>query len=139
MTLTLSQLAKALNTSLSGVDCVFSQVSINTRTMNKGDLFIAIKGDNFDAHHYIQEAIKKGACAIVLEDNKLIDTLTIRVPYLVVLDSRIALGQIASLWRNTLSLPIVAITGSCGKTTVKEMITAIFKQAKEPILATKGN
>lgn len=138
MNLTLSQLATTLNIKLKGIDCTFSQLSINTRTMSKGDLFIAIKGEHFDGHHYIQDAIKKGACGIILESaHPKIDNLVI--PKLQVTDSRIALGHIASLWRKGFSLPIVAITGSCGKTSVKEMITAIFKQAYQSVLATQGN
>lgn len=134
MTLKLSQIAAALDVDLIGEDCAFSQVSINTRTVSEGDLFIAIKGENFDAHEYLQQAEEKGACALVVEK-----TTESALPQLQVKDTRIALGQIASLWRDAFSLPVAAITGSCGKTTVKEMTTAIFQQATEQVLATKGN
>ena len=134
MTLKLSQIAGALDVDLIGKDCAFSQVSINTRTVSEGDLFIAIKGENFDAHEYLQQAEEKGACAVVVEK-----TTELALPQLQVKDTRIALGQIASLWRDAFSLPVAAITGSCGKTTVKEMTTAIFQQATEQVLATKGN
>jgi len=134
MTLKLSQIASALDADLVGEDCTFSQVSINTRTVSEGDLFIAIKGENFDAHEYLEQAEEKGACALVVEK-----ATELALPQLQVKDTRIALGQIASLWRDGFSLPVAAITGSCGKTTVKEMATAIFQQAKESVLATRGN
>ncbi|MCN4143571.1 MAG: UDP-N-acetylmuramoyl-tripeptide--D-alanyl-D-alanine ligase [Thiohalomonas sp.] len=134
MTLKLSQIAGALDVDLIGEDCAFSQVSINTRTVSEGDLFIAIKGENFDAHEYLQQAEEKGACAVVVEK-----ITELALPQLQVKDTRTALGQIASLWRDAFSLPVAAITGSCGKTTVKEMTTAIFQQAREQVLATKGN
>ncbi len=134
MNLTLSQIAASLDIELSGEDCCFSKVSINTRTVAKGDLFVAIKGENFDAHDYLEQAEEKGACALVSEK-----PVKLALPHLQVKDTRIALGHIASLWRDAFSLPVVAITGSCGKTTVKEMTTAIFQCAKEQVLATRGN
>ncbi|MCU7938684.1 MAG: UDP-N-acetylmuramoyl-tripeptide--D-alanyl-D-alanine ligase [gamma proteobacterium symbiont of Bathyaustriella thionipta] len=133
-TLTLSQVASVLGAELVGEDCSFSQVSINTRTVSEGDLFVAIKGENFDAHEYLEQAEEKGACAVIVEK-----TNTLTLPQLTVKDTRVALGHIASLWRDNFSLAVVAITGSCGKTTVKEMTTAIFQYAKEQVLATKGN
>lgn len=142
MKLTLSQLASTLDVELSGKDSSFSQVSINTRTMTKGDLFVAIKGDNFDAHNYLEQAIDNGACGVLVEksvekNNTLIKSR--EVAHLQVANTRIALGQIAALWRNCLSLSVVAVTGSCGKTTVKEMTNAILSHAKESVLATQGN
>lgn len=134
MTLTLAQIAKVLDADLSGKDCAFSHLSINTRSVSEGDLFVAIKGENFDAHEYLHQAEEKGCCAVVIEKN-----VATTVAQLQVNDTRIALGQIASLWRDAFTLPLVAITGSCGKTTVKEMTSAIFKQTKEPVLSTAGN
>ncbi len=138
--LTLSQLASVLGVDLMGNDGEFSQVSINTRTLEAGDLFVAIKGENFDAHEYVQQAEVKGACGLVVE--KPVDSM---LPQLIVADSRKALGNIASLWRSVFTLPIIAITGSCGKTTVKEMTAAILQaafasdNAQDAILATRGN
>lgn len=134
MTLRLSQIAAVTGSELTGEDCSFSQLSINTRTVSEDDLFIAVKGENFDAHDYLDQAAKKGACALVVERMS-----KLSLPQLQVADTRIALGQIAALWRDGFSLPVAAITGSCGKTTVKEMTTAIFQQAEDQVLATKGN
>jgi UDP-N-acetylmuramoyl-tripeptide--D-alanyl-D-alanine ligase len=142
MNLTLSQIAVVLGAELIGEDRHFSQISINTRTIEAGDLFVAIKGENFDAHDYINQAEEKGACGLVVEKNN-----KSLLPQIQVKDTRVALGHIASLWSSAFSLPIVAITGSCGKTTVKEMTAAILghsykrknKEDNEHILATKGN
>lgn len=142
MELSLSQIAAVLGVDLIGEDRMFSQVSINTRTMADGDLFVALKGDNFDAHDYVQEAEQKGACGLVVERS--CDSL---LPQILVSDTRVALGDIAALWSSAFTLPIVAVTGSCGKTTVKEMTAAIlghgFKrkddEGYEHILATRGN
>lgn len=135
---TLAQVAASLGVDLIGEDRVFTQVSINTRTLAAGDLFIAIRGDNFDAHDYIAQAEQQGACALVVE--RCCDSV---LPQIVVADTRTALGDIASLWSSAFSLPIVAITGSCGKTTVKEMCAAIFQKKyddnNEAVLATQGN
>ncbi|WP_198266302.1 UDP-N-acetylmuramoyl-tripeptide--D-alanyl-D-alanine ligase [sulfur-oxidizing endosymbiont of Gigantopelta aegis] len=144
MKLTLAQTAAALGVDLIGDDREFSRLSINTRTLEKGDLFVAIKGDNFDAHEYIAQAEEQGACGLVVEHCS--DSI---LPQIVVENTRQAFGDIASLWSSAFSLPIVAITGSCGKTTVKEMVAAIFarrdgntsvqKHEQETVLATKGN
>ena len=139
MHLSLAQVASVLNVDLIGEDCEFSQVSINTRTLEAGDLFVAIKGDNFDAHDYIQQAEDRGACGLVVE--RPVDSTLSQI---IVTDSRIALGDIASLWSSAFTLPIIAITGSCGKTTVKEMTAAILQAAfcegdQSCILATQGN
>ncbi len=147
LTLTLAQAAAALRVDLIGENRVFSRISINTRTLEAGDLFVAIKGENFDAHEYIEQAEDKGACGLVVEQPS-----NSVLPQIVVDNTRQALGDIASLWSSAFSLPIVAITGSCGKTTVKEMAAAIFQKAyadhsllekgqekKNVVLATKGN
>lgn len=147
MNLTLAQAAAALCVDLIGEDRFFSRISINTRTLEAGDLFVAIKGENFDAHEYIEQAEEKGACGLVVEH-----ICSSTLPQIVVENTRLALGDIASLWSSAFSLPIVAITGSCGKTTVKEMTAAIFQQAyaestlieqdkeeQNVVLATRGN
>ncbi len=141
MNQTLAQVAAALSVDLIGEERAFSNVSINTRTLQAGDLFVALKGENFDAHEYIEQAEEKGACGLVVE--QLCQSV---LPQIVVHDTRIALGDIASLWSSAFTLPIIAITGSCGKTTVKEMTAAIFQKKykqgsfeHEVVLATKGN
>ncbi len=153
LSLCMSQVALALGEELSGKDQTFSQVSINSRTLEPGDLFVAIRGDNFDAHQFIKQAAEKGACGLIIEQSAEqnaeqnveqktdLDLAQIRVP-----DSRMALAQIALLWRKKFALPMIAITGSCGKTTVKEMTAAIMQAAlhaspgqPEQVLATRGN
>ncbi len=148
MQLSLSQVAAVLGVDLIGRDCEFSRVSINTRTLRKGELFIAIKGDNFDAHNYLQQAQEQGACGLLINQNYVSDgnaDTELNIPYIKVADTRRAFGDIAALWSSAFSLPIIAITGSCGKTTVKEMSAAILHSAfgndenAEAILATRGN
>ncbi len=134
MKLSLAQLAQSLGLNFQAMDCEFENISINTKTLNKGDLFVAIKGENFDAHDFLDEVKQKGACALVVEKCN-----SVKLPQLQVADTRIALGTIASLWRQNYHLPIVAITGSCGKTTVKEMTSKIFQYEKQCVLATQGN
>ena len=116
-------------------DISISRVSIDTRTLENGDLFFAIKGPNFDGHHYLDEAINKGCiAAIVEEENSNLD-----IPQLVVEDTRIALGLMAEAWRMQFSdLKLVAVTGSCGKTTVKEILAHILSEVA-PTHATEGN
>lgn len=138
LSLAMSQVASVLGKELIGNDQIFSQVSINSRTIEKGALFVAIRGENFDAHQFIKQAEEKGACALIVEKKTDSDLAQICVP-----DSRAALAQIALLWRAKFSLPMIAITGSCGKTTVKEMTAEIMKSAfhgqSEAVLATRGN
>ena len=108
-------------------------VSIDSRNVVPGHLFVAIKGPNFDGHTFIPEAIKKGAVAVLCE-HVVPDVL---VPQWIVSDPVHALGFIATAYRQCLpSLPVIALTGSNGKTTVKEMIASCLPQ---PSFSTKGN
>lgn len=132
--LTLKQCVIATNGELLGENVAFERLSIDTRTIAEGELFIALSGDNFDGHDYIELAISKGAVAVVCE--RVIEGLD--VPQLVVADSRIALGQIARQWRQQFDLTLIAVTGSNGKTTVKEMLASILS-LKGETLATNGN
>ncbi len=103
---------------------VIHAVSIDSRKVNPGDLFIALKGERFDGHDFVNQAIEKGAAAILCEH--LLPNVTI--PQLVVKDSIAALAIIAKLHRQAHFIPTIALTGSNGKTTVKEMISAILPQ-----------
>ena len=136
--LSMKQIAIILDGELYGDDKSFSQLSINTRTINNGDLFVAIKGDNFDAHDYLEKAEEKGACAFVVE-KRVLSKVVSNLTCLVVNDTRIALRQIAALWRAQFDIPVLAITGSCGKTTIKEMTSEILAQAYQSIMFTQGN
>ena len=130
----LSEIANAVNGRLIGADVLVQSVGTDSRNIVKNQLFIGIKGENFDGNSYALEAVKQGAAAVLVSDAN-----TPASPAVVVQDTRLALGQLAKYWREKFTLPIVAVTGSNGKTTVKEMITAILLAAKANVLATQGN
>jgi UDP-N-acetylmuramoyl-tripeptide--D-alanyl-D-alanine ligase len=109
-------------------------VSTDTRTVTNGALFLALLGERFDAHQFVAQAITNGAVVAVVS-RPLAD---VAIPQILVADTRVALGQISAWVREQLDLQIVAITGSCGKTTLKEMCAAILQQVA-PVLATQGN
>ncbi len=139
--MTLSEAARALNATLLGEDVRFQAVSTDTRTLQPGDLFVALTGDNFDGHTFVSEAIAKGACAILISaalDTTVSELTGTVVPALRVADTRLALGQLSAAWRARFSIPVIAVTGSNGKTTTKEMLAAIFAQ-RGSVLATQGN
>ncbi|CAC9438387.1 UDP-N-acetylmuramoyl-tripeptide--D-alanyl-D-alanine ligase (EC 6.3.2.10) [uncultured Gammaproteobacteria bacterium] len=125
-------IAKTLNT-----DCTtnieFSGICTDTRKRMDGALFIALVGDNFDAHDYIDQAQKMGAVAVVV--SKKVDS---NLPVLMVKNTEIALSAIASWHLQNVKPAVIAITGSNGKTTTKNMLKNIL-QLKAPTLATKGN
>jgi UDP-N-acetylmuramoyl-tripeptide--D-alanyl-D-alanine ligase len=109
-------------------------VSTDTRNITEGSLFFALKGPNFNANTFAQEALKKGAAfAIIDEKEFMVSDRTILVD-----DVLKALQQLASHHRRTLGLPVIAIVGSNGKTTTKELITSVLKQQFN-VLATPGN
>ena len=131
--LTLSQAAQSFGGTLVYPDCRFNAVSIDSRTLSRGDLFIALRGARFDGHDFLPQAALS-ACGIVVQQ----PDKDIVLPQWVVPDTLAALGQLASLSREQFSGPVIAITGSSGKTTVKEMVAAILS-ACGPTLATRGN
>ncbi len=124
--------AAGMQVSLRGDDVLLDGVSTDTRSLQKGELFIALSGPNFDGNGFAEHALQDGAAACLLERDMGV------TPALIVDDSRRALGLLAQNWRQRFSLPLVAVTGSNGKTTVKEMLAAIFAQ-KGQVLATRGN
>jgi UDP-N-acetylmuramoyl-tripeptide--D-alanyl-D-alanine ligase len=130
----LSEIAKELNTPHVGIDAVITSVGTDSRNIEPGQLFVAIKGDHFDGNEYAQDAIAKGASAALISNR----TINVQ-PSVLVPDTRLALGRLAHYWRNRFTCSIVAVTGSNGKTTVKEMIAAIMLAANANVLATKGN
>ena len=138
----LSQAANALRARMDGADVRFSAVSTDTRTIQSGDLFIALKGDNFDGAKFVAQAAKAGAVAAVVNQDSGLLIQDAGVPLVFVEDSRLALGKLAAHWRAQFDIPLVAITGSNGKTTVKEMLAGILREVtknEEEVLATKGN
>lgn len=109
-----------------------TEITIDSRQVKAGSLFIALKGRHFDGHAFIDEAILKGAAAILCERKPIKAT----IPHLLVPDSLLALGSIAKYYRQKMKGPVIAVTGSNGKTTVKSMLASIFPQ---PAYATQGN
>ena len=118
---------------LHGQDCAFNGVSTDTRTLEKGELYVALSGPNFDGNEFVERAQEKGAAGAIVSALTKAD-----VAQIVVDDTRLALGQLAAAWRDRRSLTVVGITGSNGKTTLKEMVAA-FLSSVAPTLATQGN
>lgn len=135
--LQLSQLLEPLQAVLQGVDAEFSAVNTDSRKIAPGQLFVALRGEFFDGHDYLADVAKRGAVAAVVEEFQANSEL----PQLCVADTRIALGQIAVLNRAQFTGSTVAVTGSSGKTTVKEMLASICRCAlgEKAVLATRGN
>ncbi|WP_156292637.1 UDP-N-acetylmuramoyl-tripeptide--D-alanyl-D-alanine ligase [Serratia oryzae] len=129
----LKTLAEVLSSELIGADCSITEVTTDTRQITPGCLFVALKGERFDAHDFASDAIAAGAGALLVSKRLLGD-----VPQLVVKDTRIALGQLAAWVRQQVSAKVVALTGSSGKTSVKEMAAAILRECGE-VLYTAGN
>ncbi len=133
MKLTLNDIAGAMQGTLSGSDANVSGFSIDTRSLKSGDLYIAIAGERFDGHDFIAEAEQAGAAAIVISR-----PVSSKLPQILVKDTRLALAELAGCWRRRLPVKIAGVTGSNGKTTVKEMIAAIF-MTQGDTLFTQGN
>ena len=137
MNWSLSQIAAAVNGRLVGADVTVEGVSTDTRAIAKGALFIALAGERFDAHDFLEQAVAAGAGALLVADA---GKLPAGVSAVVVDDTRLALGRLAAAWRARFALPVIAVTGSNGKTTTKEMIAAILKAAHgAAVLSTRGN
>ena len=132
--LSLSQVAGALRGRVIGADARFSGVSIDSRGIADGQLFIALAGPRFDGHDYLADVQAKGAVAALVER----EVPGVDLPQLVVADTRLALGQLGALNRAAFDKPVAAITGSSGKTTVKELLASILR-TRGPVLATRGN
>ncbi len=141
--LNLSQAASGIKAVAQDADVTFTSVTTDSRAITPGCLFIALRGERFDGHAFVAEAIRQGAAAAM------IDRIAAEqhraewqgIPLLIVADTRLGLGQLAAFWRGRQSLKLVAVTGSNGKTTVKEMLAAILREAagQEAVLATEGN
>ena len=110
-------------------------ISIDTRTMRRGQLFVAIRGAHFDSHDFLDKALAAGASALLVRRGAKVPG---GAPHVVVEDTERALGDIAAWWRLRFAMPRVAITGSNGKSTTKEMASAIAG-AMGPVLKTEGN
>ena len=133
---TLDNVAKAIDASLTdsgALSKTITGICTDTRKIKSGDLFVCLSGENFDAHHFLNEAREKGAVAAITEKEVDDPILQLRVN-----DAIIALGRLATLNRNRFNGKVVAITGSSGKTTVKELLANMLKQ-QGPTLFTQGN
>ena len=112
------------------------RVHSDTRSLQSGDLFVALRGERFDAHEFLATAKASGAVAALAERG----LLEAGLPGLQVADSAVALGQLAHAWRQRLRLPLIAVTGSNGKTTVTQMIAAALRAwLGDAAFATEGN
>ncbi len=129
----LVEAARILGVPYTGGDVVVRGISIDSRTLKSGELFVALSGPHYDGHDFLAHARGRGAAACLVAR-----TIDEDLPALVVPDTRSALGQLAAAWRTRFTLPVIAVTGSNGKTTVKEMLAAILGQ-KGDTLATQGN
>lgn len=134
----LSEAAAMLGVPFSGADSEVQRVSTDSRTIQPGDLFIALRGEKFDGGRFAAQALEQGAVGVVLDSSQASEIeAAIRVD-----DTRLALGQLAAAWRARFRLPVVAITGSNGKTTVKDMLASILRVetgSDDAVLSTKGN
>jgi UDP-N-acetylmuramoyl-tripeptide--D-alanyl-D-alanine ligase len=134
----LSEAAAMLGAPFSGMDAEMLRVSTDSRTIQPGDLFIALRGEKFDGGSFAVQALKQGAAGVVLEHAQAPEIKdAIRVE-----NTRLALGKLAAAWRARFSLPVVAITGSNGKTTVKDMLASILRVetgSDAAVLSTEGN
>ena len=129
----LSDIAKSVQGELFGDDIIIEAVSLDTRTLKSGELYIAIEGKNFDGNQFIAAAMQKGAAAAILRKG-----ITAAIPYIAVDDTHLALAELAGAWRRRVATSVVGVTGSNGKTTVKEMTAAILA-VKGSVLFTQGN
>ncbi len=137
----LSQAAQALGAKLIGADVLFDAVSSDSRAITRGDLFVALRGDRFDGAQFVVSSARDGAVAALVNADSYNGGAT-PCPLLLVEDTRLALGRLAAHWRAQFKIPLVAVTGSNGKTTVKEMLASILRAAAgdaDAVLATQGN
>ena len=137
MSLTLREVFQALDygTPSGGANITFPHVSTDTRTLQPGDLFVALTGPTTDGHQFIPQALRAGAGGLVVSQQVVasLDTPVLRVP-----DTEVAYGLLARFWRDHFAIPVIGVTGSVGKTTVKEMLAAALSPLG-PILKTAAS
>ena len=142
----LLEAAQATGGSASTAGHAFTGISTDSRHIAAGELFVALRGEHFDGHDFVTTVLAHGAAAAMV-DQAWAAAAPEGLPLLVVADTRLALGALAGYWRRRFDLPLIGITGSNGKTTVKEMCAAILREherrdeldAGEAVLATSGN
>jgi UDP-N-acetylmuramoyl-tripeptide--D-alanyl-D-alanine ligase len=133
----ISEAARVLEARFIGADVEFTGVATDSRTIRRGDLFVALRGERYDGHEYVAQAASAGAAAALVENT--VDQGMF--PQIVRSDTRRALGMLAKCWRQRFSPALIAIAGSNGKTTTKEMLAAILRThaGEDAVLATAGN
>ncbi len=131
--LCLTEIALAIDGELVGKNITIESINTDSRALIKGELFLALKGPNFDAHRFLNKAAMLGCAAVIVDHQCELD-----IPQIIVKDTHKALGEIAAYVKEKVAPKTVAITGSSGKTTVKEMVAAILSRIGN-VLATKGN
>lgn len=147
MKIRLSELATLLDAQVRGdSSAVLGHVGTDSRQVRPGELFVALRGDRFDGHDFVGQALADGAVAAVVDEAGAARLAELAGPLVIVEDTRQALGRLAAHWRSRFALPVIGVTGSNGKTTVKEMCASILRaQARrdgagdEAVLATSGN
>ena len=133
ISMSLFEAAHALEVASPKLDAAFLGCSTDSRSIGEGQLFVALRGPNFDGHSFVSIACERGASALMVDHHTLAAP-----PALLVKDTRESLGRLAGVWRDRFSLPVAAVTGSNGKTTVKEMLASIL-EVDGPVLKTRGN
>jgi UDP-N-acetylmuramoyl-tripeptide--D-alanyl-D-alanine ligase len=133
MTRTLAAIAREVHGRLVGADGAFGTVTTDSRALSPGSLFVAIAGDRFDGNDFLRDAQAKGAAGALV--SKVAD---VPLPQVEVRDTRRAFGTMARAWRETFAIPVIAITGSSGKTTVKELVATVLGVSRS-VCVTQGN
>jgi UDP-N-acetylmuramoyl-tripeptide--D-alanyl-D-alanine ligase len=131
--LCLAEIAQAVDGELIGENITIDSMTTDSRSLVKGELFLALKGPNFDGHRFLRQVVELG-CGAVIVDHE----CEFNIPQIIVNDTHKALGEVAAYVKEKVAPKTVAITGSSGKTTVKEMVAAILSRLGN-VLATKGN
>ena len=136
----LSQAAAALDARLVGPDAAMAGVSTDSRSIQPGELFVALRGERFDGHEFLATVAKSGAAGALVDEAGSARGVP-GLPMIVVADTRLALGALAAHWRRRFSPALIAVAGSNGKTTTKEMLASILRaaHAEAQVLATFGN
>lgn len=136
--MTLAQTAAVLGGELVGADVSYADVCTDSRTLKSGDLFVALRGERFDGHDFVEQAAAAGAVAALVDQHY---RRSVSLPLARVGDTTQGLADLAAHWRSRFTLPLIAVVGSNGKTTVKEMIAACLRAhyGEAAVLATRGN
>jgi UDP-N-acetylmuramoyl-tripeptide--D-alanyl-D-alanine ligase len=139
--MSLHEAARLLGVPAPAADAALAGISTDTRSIRPGDLFVALRGERFDGHAFLETARAAGAAATLVDRAHLAAAGAVPLPAIVVDDTRRSLGELARQWRRRFTPALIAVTGSNGKTTTKEMLAAILRAhaGNDAVLATEGN